>query len=129
MKILRDTLYAAALLLCALIMGDLAEAAPTDWTAQDTAVQAALTATIYVDYVQTREIVETPWHYHELNPLLGEHPSMSRVRNICIANALGSAVVSYVLPPKYRHMLQYTDLSLELIAVGHNRSIGLRGNF
>lgn len=114
------------ILLCAL--ASRANAADT-WTVPDTALQVAVTAALYEDYKQTEQIASEPSRYHETNPILGEHPSGGKVRNYFIGSALASAGIAYVLPKPYREAFQAGVLGVEVVAIGHNKHIGLSVRF
>jgi hypothetical protein len=85
-------------------------------------------ATLAVDYKQTLDIKNHPGMY-ERNPLLGDHPSDVRIRNYFALAAIGSVATIYLLPSEYRKYFIGGVLTVELIAIGNNKSIGLRTNF
>jgi hypothetical protein len=77
---------------------------------------------IAMDYLQTRNMLHRyDEGYHELNPILGSHPSVARLGTVC----LGSVILVHNLPAKY----QWAYVALEAVAVLHNRKIGLKMEF
>lgn len=82
----------------------------------------------YVDYKQTTDIKNHPGMY-EMNPILGKHPSDSRVRNYFAANLIGHTVITALLPEKYRPVWQWSTITVEVIVVRHNASLGIHANF
>ena len=120
-------LFIAATLILAL--AEKCSAAEDDWTATDTAAQVAVTGLLYADFRQTHFIAVHPDEYHETNVALGPHPTPSAVRNYFLGVGVGSAVLSALLPSTYRHILQASEAAIEIVAVGHNRRIGLTTRF
>ena len=100
-----------------------------NWTKQDTYREATALTLMAVDHGQTLNIAKHPQEYHELNPILGDHPSVSEVNRYFIAAYILHPTISAVLPPKQRKWWQYLTLSVEAGAVAHNYSIGLRTDF
>lgn len=98
-----------------------------DWTKEDTLRQCALTTLICIDWLQTQEIVKQD--HNEMNPFLGQHPSMSRV-NLMIGGAI---VISFLaakyLPTKYRRWFQYIVIGAESGMIYNNYQRGIRINF
>jgi len=93
----------------------------------DLALELAFQSALYVDYRQTRQIVAHPDKYFETNALLGEHPSLPRVKNYSIGAALGHWAISELLPQgPYRRAWQAATLVIEANAVAVNFSIGLK---
>ena len=96
-----------------------------DWTDEDTAFQAAQTAMLYMDYRQTRQIYLYP-DLHELNPILGPHPSAIAIRNHFISIGLLDAGIAYVLPSPWRRRFQLSGIVFEGWVVHHNAMLGLQ---
>jgi hypothetical protein len=88
---------------------------------------AVLTAGL-IDYAQTRDIKNHPELY-ETNPLLGENPSDTRIRNYFIAAGLAHVGVTHLLPRPYRMPWQLGWLSIQLINMQNNHRLGLRLDF
>ena len=94
----------------------------------DGLLAAALTAHA-VDLAQTLEISRSCREgggYHETNPLLGRCPSQGRVLAYFAGTAAALALAHY----RYEsHNTTKAWLAVELLAMGNNYRIGLRGRF
>lgn len=99
-----------------------------NWTAADTARQAAWTAVHGVDWAQTREIAKNP-EYYERNPFLGDHPSTAEVDAYMAGSLAVCTLVSGLLEPKYRRLFQYLSIGVSTTAVVNNYHIGVRVGF
>jgi hypothetical protein len=97
------------------------------WTKEDTAYQLTLTSLLLVDWAQTREMVKDG--RIELNPILGDHPSMKKVNTLIPLSILGHYLVSRVLSSKYRRVWQCVWIGVELNAVSSNYMAGIRFEF
>lgn len=96
-----------------------------NWTREDTARHAVFTGLHVIDYCQTRNIVNHPNKYYEINPILGEHPSQSAV-DISFLTTYGLVTgVAILLPPKYRAPLQYITIGMKGGLVLHNLNVGI----
>ena len=84
--------------------------------------------TTAADWNQTRQIAANPGHYHELNPILGQHPSAAAVNRHFAINEIVVLGAAYKLP-KYRNDILGTSATIEAGFVAHNYSIGLKVNF
>lgn len=98
------------------------------WTKGDTIREIAYASLLYVDWKQTREFTREKYRntYYEMNPLLGKHPSKSKVNMMCLGSAVGHYAISRMLPDKWRHAWQYVCITAEAGAVGNNYSVGVR---
>lgn len=101
------------------------------WTAEDTAYQAAVSALIVADWMQTRWIAKSGSdRYFEANPLIGRHPSASRVDAYFAASMAFSAAVSfYLLDQPNRRTWQGIWIGYESGFVIHNYSLGVQFGF
>ena len=110
-----------------------------EWTKTDTAFQAAQTATLIIDWAQTRyaardwsrqaENKEEGIHYKEKNPFLGEYPSVRKVDRYFVGYLVGTMAVSVALPNPYRRIWQTLFIIYEMDTVRKNHSIGVRIRF
>lgn len=117
------------LFLAAVIITLPLDAAATNWTHRDTGRQVLMTGLILVDWMQTQEIVKDPGNHREMNPILGGHPSMSRV-NILIGGAIvASYVVARLLPARWRPWFQWAIIGIEAAAVVNNHRRGISISF
>lgn len=98
-------------------------------------MQAAWFVLHFIDYQQTLDIKNHQGSpdqpgggtvLKEGNPLLGDNPSDSRIRNYFAATALGHYAVSYLLPSSYRSYWQGLTLTGATIIVVRNHEKGLR---
>ena len=105
------------------------QAAAGDWTNADTARQAAYLTLHAADWGQTRNIAKRPDEFYEVNPILGEHPSIRRVDSYMAFSALAHTAISYALPPKWRRRWQYASITVKAGIVGWNYSAGLKIDF
>mgnify|MGYP000862385605 CR=1 FL=1 len=94
------------------------------WTPMDKARQAALTASLLVDWGQTNGIEAIG--SRELNPLLGHHPSSARIAGYFAISILNSYLISDWLPSHYRWVYQTVVLGFQAVVIHHNFKIGLR---
>lgn len=101
----------------------------SDWTRADTAWQAASSALIVADWMQTRQIAAHPERWTETNPILGEHPSRGEVDAYFAACLIGNAAVAYMLPSPYRRWWQGATIAVQGYFVARNHSLGIRINF
>ena len=109
-----------------------------DWFAPlsktDMALIAADTALLATDWGQTRYIATHPGEYHELNPLLGPHPSVSTVNaHFTVAIPL-YWLTAWALPTKedhgYKRFINREYLTIAVAVyeganVGNNARVGI----
>ena len=110
------------------------------WTKTDTERQMLFTVITAIDWGQTRDIAKVcrnnaglhtdPNHdgrwVKEINPFLGECPSLQKVDTFIPASMLLHYVVARQLPQPYRKYWQYAWIGIETTAVINNHSIGMR---
>ena len=95
------------------------------WSTADTYRQAAIIGLEIADWRQTRYIANHPQDYYEMNPLIGEHPSVGRVNTYFAASIASRALVSALLPPPYRAWWQYISIGAQGFVVIHNFDKGI----
>ena len=115
---------AALLLLAALALPCKAE----DWTREDSYRQAAIAVLQVVDWGQTRYIAKHP-EFHEVNPLIGKHPSIGRVNNYFAISIPANAAISALIPSKYRTLWQTGRLMVQVSLVSYNKGVGIGMEF
>ena len=71
---------------------------PTPLTTNQIVGEVAWQAIHIVDWGQTLDIADNPDRYHEINPIIGRHPSRGRVNMYMGASALLHPLVTYMLP-------------------------------
>ena len=99
--------------------------AADEWTTTNKTLFATSTALLVADWGQTRYISKHP-DYYETNPLLGEHPSTSRVDNYFAGVLIGNFLLTHFLSAKYRNYFQILLIGSELRAVSNNHAIGVK---
>ena len=112
-----------------------------NWNREDTIRESIYVSVLSIDWLQTlsfqkeyyirmngTEILKYP-KYYEKNPCLGKYPTRAHVNNVLFGQMIGHIGVSYLLPSKYRKIFQYTTISMETYAIGHNYSAGVRIRF
>ncbi len=99
------------------------------WSKQDIALEATYFAFHLLDWGQTRDIAIRDGRYHELNPILGKHPSLDQVNLYFLGTGLLHPVITNFLPKKYRSWFQGVTIGISGACVIRNFNIGLRINF
>jgi hypothetical protein len=106
-----------------------------NWDKEDTAYQATFLAITTVDWMQTRWMVKHDWqwdgeYYHELNPVLGDYPSLETVDTYIPLAMVAHTLVAMAIPNKtYRRIWQCLWIGVEGGAVYHNYSTGVKLEF
>lgn len=100
----------------------------SEWSDADKIRESVVLTTLAIDYAQTRDIKNYNMAF-EHNPLLGDHPSDSKIRNYFIASAIAHVLIADQLSPTYRKYLQNGTIALELVAIGKNKRMGLHLKF
>ena len=95
------------------------------WTKQDTAREVTWEILHVVDWQQTRYIANHRYEYHELNPILGSHPSERAVNIYMGVSAIAHPIISYALPDPYRKWFQYLSIGVTSGCVINNIAIGI----
>lgn len=103
--------------------------ARAQWTPEDKAAGIAAAAFTTIDWAQTRDIARNGNQFYELNPLLGQHPSIGRVNNYFAGALIGGTALAFALPENERHWFLNGTAVLELAVTAHNAKIGVRMNF
>jgi len=83
------------------------------------------------DWGQTRRIAKSPDTLHELNPLLGKHPTLGDVNRYFIATGLGHVAIAKLLEgsPALSALFQKATIGMELSVTGRNRYLGIGTSF
>lgn len=99
-----------------------------EWTDDEVAWGTAAAVAHVIDWGQTRYIARHPDQWRELNPVLGEHPSLGGVNRYFLASgALMFAAAHYL--PQYRSTLLKVWFTIGVGANLHNAAIGVRISF
>ncbi len=96
-----------------------------DWDRTDYALLGTSTALMVVDWRQTHQIAAHPRKFHEINPIIGRHPSHADVDIYFATSWLVKAGIAHVLPSAYRKAWLGAITGGSLAMVIHNNSIGL----
>jgi hypothetical protein len=115
------------LLVVALMLGAGRAEALDPWTAENVSLEAAFAAAVMVDWRQTHWALDNG--HHEMNPLLGAHPTDQRLGASIMGAVAAHAAVSAVLPARWRRLWQAVTLAGEIGAVGWNAHVGTRVTF
>jgi hypothetical protein len=99
-----------------------------NWTKTDTSFESIYVGLTIIDWGQTRNMVKEGG-YHEINPLLGRHPSLDTVDTLIPLGIVAHGLISMALPPKYRRYWQFLFIGGEIAAVWNNYNVGLRIDF
>ena len=89
----------------------------------------ATNALTIVDWAQTRYIAKHPGRYYETNPLLGRHPSVSRVDNYFAACWVADQIIVWVLPLIWSRLYLTSRFMVGYNAVTNNAEIGIKVDF
>jgi hypothetical protein len=95
------------------------------WSYREKINEATWQGIHFLDFLQTEKIASHPDLYHEVNPLLGPHPSKGKVALYFASGALVHLGVTSILPPPYREAFQYTTLVYSSGCVTINFLVGL----
>lgn len=100
-----------------------------DWSTTDKALLGAAVVLTVADWGQTLTIARNPTKYRELNPLLGEHPTVAEVNQHFIRGMILTGLLVYNFP-SIRTPLLGTIVALEFKVVARNHfTIGIRASY
>lgn len=100
-----------------------------EWTDSQVTKAVALAVLTTADWAQTRNIARNPHKWYETNPLLGEHPSVSKVDKHFIISGIVGAFVLESLPSKYRDWALNAGIMIEVGCVVNNFNLGIGVKF
>lgn len=98
-------------------------------TKEQKVTQGAYLSVHAIDWGQTRYIAKNPGGHSELNPILGEHPSVGEVDRYMAATALLHTGITKSLPSKYRKYWQIFTIGVEAGTVTRNIQMGVKVDF
>lgn len=102
----------------------------SDFDTADKILLGASTLALAGDWLTTVDAVRRRNEgYEERNAILGRHPSVGRVNTYTAGVGLANALIASQLPPKLRKVWLGGFTAMELAAMLHNKSGGLRFNF
>lgn len=99
------------------------------WSKGDIWREVAWQVLHVVDWGQTLNIADRPDKYHEINPIIGEHPSRERVNIVMGTTTVLHVAITHYLPKEWRPYWQYLSIGVSGALVIHNLSIGLNMHF
>jgi len=97
------------------------------WSGTQLNKEVIFVALMFEDYTQTKEIKEKPG-IQETNPILGKHPSDSKIKNYFITTIITEVLVVHNIP-SYRDTLLDVGIVFEGGVTMHNAKIGLTWKF
>ena len=103
--------------------------ARAEWTTTDTVMEATYAAVHVMDWRQTRVIAKSEGHWRETNGILGDHPSRDKVDTWFAGTLAGHAIISYLLPDKWRTTWQAITIGMEATTVVRNYQLGIKVAF
>ena len=96
------------------------------WDAVEVGEAVALTGLMVVDVIQTSQIVRNPDLYHEINPILGEHPTQGAVNLYFVLSLAFKLSIAHFLPHPWRKAWLGLWIFESATTVQNNSRIGLR---
>lgn len=115
-------------LIALILMFVVRSAIAQEWTDGQKKLLAGALALTTIDMLQTTYIARNPDKWHELNPMMGPHPSVGRVRVYMIGSMIGMSLLSHYVPT-YRNQILTMWISIEGVNVARNAAIGVRVSF
>ena len=97
------------------------------WSNTDSVREITYIGFHVTEWLQTRQ--GTSMGMKELNPILGEHPSVGKIDTIVGLSLMGHILISGLLPKPYRATFQYVTIGIESGTVIHNYNAGVRIEF
>ncbi len=79
-----------------------------------------------IDQQQTKYIAEHPELFHELNPILGTHPSVGYVNGYFTVVMIVHPILACAMAQPYRLAFQLGTIGLEEFVTWRNHKIGVK---
>ena len=96
------------------------------WTRTEVALAAGFTTALLMDAAQTRGLARGGWEgFHEANPLLGSHPSVTRINVYTAVAGLTVLGAVAVAPARMRPWLLGAAFVVEALTVARNAQAGI----
>ena len=95
----------------------------------DWAFQGVAATTIILDWRQTRNIVDNPNKFYEINPMLSKYPHKDKIDAYFLGSLIGNTVIARLLPNPYRRIWQIITIGYESGFIIHNVRLGVKMNF
>lgn len=88
-------------------------------------LMGASTASLAIDWMQTRTIAKNPDRWYETNVVLGKHPSVDKV-DIYFASVIAANIgLHWILPRDWQPYWYGAITSIELGYAAHNFTLGV----
>lgn len=135
---MRKLTVALAAVVTAALLCVVVPAKAESWNTEEAVLEVVWQGLHLLDWGTTLDIVSRPDEYHEINPILGDHPSRGKVNLYMGLGAVLHPLVTHVLPRdaevfglsfKPRRIWQGVTIMVSGACVANNFSIGLRLNF
>lgn len=98
------------------------------FTKTDTVLQTISQASLVIDWGQTLDIKNHEWMY-ERNPILGKHPSDSKINAYFVGAIIGNQLMAQYLEGNNRRIWQVAIIAIQTITITENHQLGLSVNF
>lgn len=99
-----------------------------EWTDDEVAWGTAAAVAHVIDWGQTRYIATHPERFRELNPMIGEHPSLGGVNRYFLASGAFMFVAAHYMP-QYRSTLLKVWFAVGVASGVRNAMIGVQIRF
>ena len=93
-----------------------------NWTKADTGREIAFEALNGLDWAQTHWAIKH--NFTECDPLIGCNASAGKINTMMLSAAIIHPLISYLLPPKYRVVFQWTSIAVKIGTISWNFSMG-----
>lgn len=103
----------------------LAGCASEPWDTTDRVLGYTALGAAIADWSQARYIAENPSKFKDKNPLLGPHPSRTKVDAYFVGAIGGGYLLADALPGRYRKLFLGSATIVEISTVHDNLSIGV----
>lgn len=119
------------LLVAVLLLAPIVSLASEQWSTKDLWLLYLAEVAMAIDHQQTRSFTQErlpngEYRWHEMNPLLGKHPSAGRINTHFAVAMLAVPVVAYYLHGDDRTAFLSIILAVEAVNVARNYWIGVR---
>jgi len=94
------------------------------WTTSNMILAGAYAATVWIDLAQTRYFLKDP-KWEESNPILGKHPSPTKVDLLGLAGVGAMIGVAHVVGNPWRNMLLGLGVAVEARVIAWNSTGGV----
>ncbi len=100
-----------------------------EWKKADYLLEGSWIALHVLNWGTTLDIADNPGRYHEMNPIMGRHPSRGRVNLYFAGTTVAHVLTSALLPKKWREYFQVGSIAVTGGCLGWDLSLGLKIKF